>query len=229
MEWWCLVVRQARKRCRGGSGICNDWLPTAADHASFFRGGSASPSTLIHVLSSSDNETGYRFQSVFLGSNCITNGPRTLVLGIYLVIAEFCPPRQMPGRNILLDNCLGVAPFHRDARKLTDEEVLVLGVAIQARVKQLESWFRYQRKKIRATDNKAETGSSAALRTLFGMHGAKRTRVHKAIEVFQMRNPELIKDALTEAGYDNITTADDTPDDFTDEAAGTPEAAKKSR
>ncbi|KAJ7721145.1 hypothetical protein B0H16DRAFT_1738469 [Mycena metata] len=119
-------------------------------------------------------------------------------------------------------------PTDPNARKLTADELVILGIAIKARTKQLESWFRYQRKKIRTTETAVEGGSSEALRTLFGIHGVKRRRAHKPIEVFQMRNPELIKQALTTEGYDNITSVDDAPDDFTDEADGTPEAAKKS-
>ncbi|KAJ7744335.1 hypothetical protein B0H16DRAFT_1727276 [Mycena metata] len=120
-------------------------------------------------------------------------------------------------------------PNDPNARQLSDEELVILGVAIKARIKQLEAWFRYQRKKIRNTENASHgAGAAAALRAMFGVQLQKRKRAHKPIEIFQIRNPELVKTALTDAGYDNITSVDDDPDDFTDEADGTPAAAKKS-
>ncbi|KAJ7705758.1 hypothetical protein B0H16DRAFT_1747117 [Mycena metata] len=120
-------------------------------------------------------------------------------------------------------------PNDPNARKLTDEELVTLGIAIKARIKQLEAWFRYQRKKIRNTENASHgAGAAAALRAMFGVQLQKRKRAHKPIKIFQMRNPELVKTALTTAGYDNITAVDDDPDDSTDEADGTAAAGKKS-
>ncbi|KAJ7710145.1 hypothetical protein B0H16DRAFT_1745735 [Mycena metata] len=122
-------------------------------------------------------------------------------------------------------------PDDPDARKLTDDELVYLGIAITARIKQLEAWFRYQRKKINtAADSGARGaggGSAAALRTLFGLNASKRKRAHQPIEAFQIRNPELVNAALEEAGYNDKSAGgdrsgdEDNPNDSSDEAADT--------
>ncbi|KAJ7733914.1 hypothetical protein B0H16DRAFT_1732010 [Mycena metata] len=120
-------------------------------------------------------------------------------------------------------------PSDPTARKLTDNELVTLGAALKTRIKQLEGWFRYQRKKIsRAADggSSGSGGSAAALRTLFGLN-VKRTRAPQAIERFQKRNVDLVNDALEEAGYNTISAVDDDPDDFTDESEDTPAARAK--
>jgi hypothetical protein len=57
-----------------------------------------------------------------------------------------------------------------------------------------------------------------------------RQRAHKHVEIFQIRNAELIRDKLAEEGHNDIpdSVGDDT-DDWTDESQDTPEALKKRR
>jgi hypothetical protein len=55
---------------------------------------------------------------------------------------------------------------------------------------------------------------------LFDLKPKLKKRVHQAIEVFQRRNRELIKDALTNAGYDKLSECDNNEDDWADEAGG---------
>ncbi|KAJ7300677.1 hypothetical protein DFH08DRAFT_997845 [Mycena albidolilacea] len=130
-------------------------------------------------------------------------------------------------------------PGDESGRKLTDEETVVLGAAIQSRKKashpppstirctntypdaqKLENWFRYQSKKIgnAGVANSAKLG--AMVDVLFDLKPKSKKRVHQAIEVFQRRNRELIKDALTNAGYDKLLERDDDEDDWADEAGG---------
>ncbi|KAJ6608770.1 hypothetical protein B0H10DRAFT_2438851 [Mycena sp. CBHHK59/15] len=92
-------------------------------------------------------------------------------------------------------------PEGPDARQLTQDELATLGAAIQARKGQLDNWFRNQRKKI---------GNANGPATRVGAN---------AIEIFQKRNPDLIKAELTKAGYDALTETNkgDDEDDWTDE------------
>ncbi|KAJ7019531.1 hypothetical protein C8F04DRAFT_1276131 [Mycena alexandri] len=106
-------------------------------------------------------------------------------------------------------------PKDPNARKLTEDELAILGAALMARIKQLESWFRYQRKKINNAavgGARAGGGSAAALRALFGLNASKRRRAHKPVEIFQKRNPELVNDALQEAGYNDSDNSDNEAD-----------------
>ncbi|KAJ7145478.1 hypothetical protein C8R46DRAFT_1232033 [Mycena filopes] len=121
------------------------------------------------------------------------------------------------------------------ARALTPEENTTLGVAVKAKKGQLENWFRYQRNKLARAGKKDNVGGApikgsiaANIQAMFNLTHSKRTRVHQPVEIFQKRNGALIQAALTAEGYDDITDEADAPDDFTDEAAGTPAAVEKS-
>ncbi|KAJ6453189.1 hypothetical protein C8R45DRAFT_1112693 [Mycena sanguinolenta] len=67
------------------------------------------------------------------------------------------------------------------------------------------------------------------LQSIFRMNEPKKRRAHHEIELFQMRNPEIINTALKNAGYDLLNTPGDPdePDDWTDESEDTPAARLK--
>ncbi|KAJ7262602.1 hypothetical protein C8J57DRAFT_1719457 [Mycena rebaudengoi] len=114
-----------------------------------------------------------------------------------------------------------------DAAQLTPEQRTVLENAIKARKRQIETWFRYQRRKItNASTATASTNSQASLAsTLFT--APVRHRSHKAIEIFQKRRVVGIREALTKAGYDELDVAN-IPDDFTGaDGNNSPEARAK--
>ncbi|KAJ7670798.1 hypothetical protein DFH06DRAFT_1125081 [Mycena polygramma] len=93
-------------------------------------------------------------------------------------------------------------PSDPNARALTPDELAILGAAIMSRKKKLENWFRYQRKKIRTAEAgtvSATTATSAMIRSLFNIN-TKSTRAHQHIELFQLRNVDLINKVLTLAG-----------------------------
>ncbi|KAJ7227795.1 hypothetical protein C8J57DRAFT_1252323 [Mycena rebaudengoi] len=94
-----------------------------------------------------------------------------------------------------------------DAAQLMTEQRTVLENAIKKRKKQIETWFRYQKKKTRNNSTvAAATNSQASLAsTLFT--APVRRRVHKAIEIFQKRHVAIIRDALEKAGYDELDGA----------------------
>ncbi|KAJ6596597.1 hypothetical protein B0H10DRAFT_1960067 [Mycena sp. CBHHK59/15] len=108
-------------------------------------------------------------------------------------------------------------PNDPSARKLTQDELAIVGAAIQ----KLENWFQYQRKKIGAINGTAPSTTGAAVRNMFKLNAPKhRRRAHQAIEVFQKRNRDKIRDTLTAEGYDNLNEekmADDV-DDWTNES-----------
>ncbi|KAJ7776640.1 hypothetical protein DFH07DRAFT_951774 [Mycena maculata] len=95
-------------------------------------------------------------------------------------------------------------PTDRNAHKLTVEERTMLGDAIQKKEQQVRSWLRYNAGKI----GKATAGArraSATLKALFKSGVSKNRRRHHPIEIFQRRNRDLVKKALSEAGYDTST------------------------
>lgn len=55
----------------------------------------------------------------------------------------------------------------------------------------------------------------------------KRKRAHQPIEIFQLRNKELIAQALTAEGYDALNAHDEDEDDWTEEAEGGIAARRK--
>ncbi|KAJ7799061.1 hypothetical protein B0H14DRAFT_2617412 [Mycena olivaceomarginata] len=139
-------------------------------------------------------------------------------------------------------------PGDENGRKLTDEETVILGAAILSRKKashaqrlsiavsctntyrgdqKLENWFRYQSKKIGNASSANSAKLGAMVDVLFDLKAKPKKRVHQAVEIFQRRNRDLIKDALTTAGYDKLNERDDEEDDWTDEADGSEAARAK--
>ncbi|KAJ7797373.1 hypothetical protein B0H14DRAFT_3493784 [Mycena olivaceomarginata] len=114
-------------------------------------------------------------------------------------------------------------PDDEHGRELTDEDAVLLGAAIQ----KLENWFRYQSKKIGNVDAANSSKLGAMVDAIFDLRPKPKKRVHQAIEIFQQRNRDLIKDALTTAGYDKLNERDDEEDDWTDEADGSAAARAK--
>ncbi|KAJ7260164.1 hypothetical protein C8J57DRAFT_1471795 [Mycena rebaudengoi] len=106
--------------------------------------------------------------------------------------------------------------------ELTPQQRVLLDEAIKARRKQIETWFRYQKKKL---DNKPQASGPEIVPSLERMlfSAPKRRRGHQAIEVFQKRHAAEIRQALQDAGYDEITENDVGGSD-TDSLNNTPEA-----
>jgi hypothetical protein len=93
---------------------------------------------------------------------------------------------------------------------------------------QLENWFRNHRKKIGNANGPAAGATMALVQRILKLSVPTRQRVHKHIEIFQIRNAGLIRDRLAEDGYNNIPDSiGDDADDWTDESQDTPEALKK--
>ncbi|KAJ7292250.1 hypothetical protein C8J57DRAFT_1212651, partial [Mycena rebaudengoi] len=96
-----------------------------------------------------------------------------------------------------------------------------LNEAIKARRKQIETWFRYQKKKLDSTSQTSGPETTQSLeRMLFS--APKRRRGHQAIEIFQKSHAPQIRQALQDAGYDEITENDLGAD--ADPLGNTPEA-----
>ncbi|KAJ6494480.1 hypothetical protein C8R45DRAFT_1212436 [Mycena sanguinolenta] len=121
-------------------------------------------------------------------------------------------------------------PTDENKRDLTPEELAELATAIKTRRSQLANWFRNQRSKIGKANGKVASGShSAVFRRIFCVKVPKKRRAHHAVELFQTRNPELVKEALTNAGYDLLNTQkeQDEEDDWMDESQDTAAADQK--
>ncbi|KAJ7276579.1 hypothetical protein C8J57DRAFT_1466085 [Mycena rebaudengoi] len=119
---------------------------------------------------------------------------------------------------------LGLPSATDDGAQLMPEQRTILENAIKARKKQIETWFRYQKKKItKGSSASASTHSHASLAsTLFS--SPARHRSHQAIEIFQRRHVVVIRKALMEAGYDELNSANipDDADDWSDASKDTP-------
>ncbi|KAJ7130010.1 hypothetical protein C8R43DRAFT_957220 [Mycena crocata] len=99
------------------------------------------------------------------------------------------------------------APNDPNGRRLTNDELKRVGTAIVVRKKQLESYMRYNGKKINNANRSLNAGGpilAALNRVLAPKHRTKRRRAHQAVEVFQKRFPDRIADALKETNYDEI-------------------------
>ncbi|KAJ6448592.1 hypothetical protein C8R45DRAFT_1115197 [Mycena sanguinolenta] len=145
-------------------------------------------------------------------------------------------------------------PTDPDARPLSDDELATLGAAIKARRSQIENWMRNHSKRIGGTVANGvmvSTATNSMVQRIFRLSVPKRQRAHQPIEVFQKRNKELIDDALTAAGYHELSTKrndddkgnkgethktkddgakdddDDDEDDWVDESEDTPAARLK--
>ncbi|KAF8163884.1 hypothetical protein K438DRAFT_1775791 [Mycena galopus ATCC 62051] len=121
-------------------------------------------------------------------------------------------------------------PTDTEARKLTDNEMAAHRAAILVRKNKLTHWFRHQRTKI---GNAAPSSGVATVKLdalISSLHKLKqkvdKRRAHQPIEVFQMRNREAIKAALTAERYDTLSV--DEEDDLVDEADGSEAADRKS-
>ncbi|KAJ7242242.1 hypothetical protein C8J57DRAFT_1244120 [Mycena rebaudengoi] len=112
-----------------------------------------------------------------------------------------------------------------DAPALTDVQMGQLGNAIKNRKSKLENWFRNQmNKQRRAAPVRTQSGESIA--NLLFKH-KKKTRAHRAIELYQMHNKTKIDAALELAGYSAIG-GPDADDNWVDESDGTRLAELKS-
>ncbi|KAK7040425.1 hypothetical protein R3P38DRAFT_3180137 [Favolaschia claudopus] len=120
-------------------------------------------------------------------------------------------------------------PTDVNARQLTAEEEDTLSTALEKRKKQLENWFRNTRKKTDSADAISAKTLSIILR-LLQLQG-KGKRAHRPVEVFQLRNRDIVKEALTAAGYDELLAEniEDDEDDWTDETEDTPAARSKKK
>ncbi|KAJ7204606.1 hypothetical protein C8J57DRAFT_1259269 [Mycena rebaudengoi] len=104
-----------------------------------------------------------------------------------------------------------------DVLVLTEAQMGQLGKAIKKRKSQLDNWFRNQMsKQRRATPAKTQSGELIA--NLLFKH-KKKTRAHRTIELYQMRNKTKIDEALELAGYSAIGGAD-ADDNWVDESDG---------
>ncbi|KAJ7439019.1 hypothetical protein B0H11DRAFT_2254140 [Mycena galericulata] len=105
------------------------------------------------------------------------------------------------------------------APKLTEEQLAILGNAMVAR-KKLENYFRNNCAKVRSGPSaKHEKSVNSLARALFKAKPT-RQRVHKPIEVFQMRNKTQIREELTHEGHDSLNEESMAPavDNWVDEA-----------
>ncbi|KAJ6479853.1 hypothetical protein C8R45DRAFT_1216293 [Mycena sanguinolenta] len=121
-------------------------------------------------------------------------------------------------------------PTDKNKRKLTPEEDAKLSKALDKRMGQLENWFRNRSRKIgNANGNAAASTNNAVIQKIFRLSVPKKQRVHQTIELFQIRNQQLVNDALKAAGYDllNASKDPDDVDDWADEADDTPAARTK--
>ncbi|KAK7022548.1 hypothetical protein R3P38DRAFT_2780549 [Favolaschia claudopus] len=121
-------------------------------------------------------------------------------------------------------------PGSPEQRPLTDAENTALGDAIKTKKGQLVNSFRNNRQKlVSASNGAADSAIAAVLSRILKLGPTKRQRAHQPIEIFQKRNPELIRAALVEAGYDllNRRNDEDEDDDWTDESEDSPAARAK--
>ncbi|KAJ7829135.1 hypothetical protein B0H13DRAFT_2372764 [Mycena leptocephala] len=116
-------------------------------------------------------------------------------------------------------------PDAAEAEPLTDAQMVVLGNAIKARKNKLSNWFRYQRSALTRRRRNGLSHSPASIaHALFRQKPARRSRRHQPIKLFQKRNAILLREQLTEAGYDKIneeTAAAEDEDGWVDESEST--------
>ncbi|KAJ7900460.1 hypothetical protein B0H13DRAFT_1883539, partial [Mycena leptocephala] len=113
-------------------------------------------------------------------------------------------------------------PDAAEAEPLTDAQMVALGEAIKARKKKLANWFRYERAALtRRRRNDVSHSPASIAHMLFRQKPARRSRRHQPIELFQKRNAIILREELTEAGYDKIneeTAAAEDEDGWIDES-----------
>ncbi|KAJ7033055.1 hypothetical protein C8F04DRAFT_1261396 [Mycena alexandri] len=86
---------------------------------------------------------------------------------------------------------------------LTPEELKLLGEAIVARKKQIRNYFNNNCHKLEPAGAKQPKSNNSLARMLFKAKPS-RERLHKPIEIFQMRNNESIREACTQEGHDSL-------------------------
>ncbi|KAJ6455104.1 hypothetical protein C8R47DRAFT_1228420 [Mycena vitilis] len=92
------------------------------------------------------------------------------------------------------------------ARKLTDDELAQLGAAIIKRKSKLENYFRNNCGKLGGPAAKHMKSSNSLARMLFKAK-PPRSRAHKAIELFQIRNNARIHEECVREGHDSLNEA----------------------
>jgi hypothetical protein len=89
----------------------------------------------------------------------------------------------------------------------------------------LANWFRYERAALTRRRRNGVSHSPASIaHMLFRQKPARRSRRHQPIELFQKRNAIILREELTEAGYDKIneeTAAAEDEDGWIDESEST--------
>ncbi|KAJ7709413.1 hypothetical protein B0H16DRAFT_1745814 [Mycena metata] len=86
---------------------------------------------------------------------------------------------------------------------LTPEELKLLGAAIVAKKKQIRNYFNNNSHKLEPAGAKQPKSNNSLARMLFKAKPS-RERLHKPIEIFQMRNNESIREACTREGHDSL-------------------------
>ncbi|KAJ7021985.1 hypothetical protein C8F04DRAFT_1273103 [Mycena alexandri] len=85
----------------------------------------------------------------------------------------------------------------------TPEEWQTLQKAILAKKQQIKSWFRYQHKRATRGASASHSTQSSLGNALFNAKGTRR-RVHRATEIFQKRNRDLVVEELAKRGHDEL-------------------------
>ncbi|KAK7007796.1 hypothetical protein R3P38DRAFT_2552643 [Favolaschia claudopus] len=116
------------------------------------------------------------------------------------------------------------------ARDLTPEERERLDFAVERRKMQLDNWFHNSRKKTDSVVDVTSAKTMGIILRLLQLQG-KGKRAHRPVEVFQLRNRDTVKAALTAAGYDGLLAQniEDDEDDWTDESEDSPAARLKTK
>ncbi|KAJ7137345.1 hypothetical protein C8R43DRAFT_1132227 [Mycena crocata] len=90
-----------------------------------------------------------------------------------------------------------------NAPALSDQELDTLGKAVSKRKQMLENYFRNNRAKLDPGAAKKNKSLYALARSLFKAKPARK-RLHKAVELFQLRNNRLIQEECSRKGHDAI-------------------------
>ncbi|KAJ7662667.1 hypothetical protein DFH06DRAFT_1325023 [Mycena polygramma] len=114
---------------------------------------------------------------------------------------------------------LGLAlPTDKDAPPLTPDQFTLLGAAIDKRRSQLLNYFRNNCGKLSAPGAKNLKSRNSLAKLLFKAKPARR-RLHKALEIFQIRNNAVIREECARQGHDllNEATVSQTVEGWVDE------------
>ncbi|KAJ7120584.1 hypothetical protein C8R43DRAFT_1136748 [Mycena crocata] len=94
-------------------------------------------------------------------------------------------------------------PMGEGAPPLSEAQVETLGKAISKRKQMLENYFRNNRAKLSTGAAKKHKSLYALARALFKAK-PQRKRLHKAVELFQLRNNRLIQEECSREGHDSM-------------------------